>query len=377
MTTIEQALSPIKLGATYAMIEGDLETAISLGLESLSRDAYSQEVYVLLALAYSGLGLWEYTAEYARLAICFGVRDARLGALLAGLYSRIDMAVEADWVSTHCDTFPLDLSQAISPDDAAKVQRCLAMPPSLPKRHKANQNHQSSSDTDHDHQPASFSWGETTHSAQLPSWMEASDQINHTDMAQVAESSLEWLVSIEDHLEGLMEGSSELPDWLERSDGYEDLFLEQGLVQMHSQSAKIDHIPASKEETDDRLQLSTEAINHGAVNEAQAQAEALGLGSHFLIAINLDALTLSQEGTQPKRLFGPLLLALVEERLIIAAYEGDMMRQRPWAFTKEQLLTVKTTDNQISLLVEGDRTILFDVGSQKLSEQLTQIIRRW
>lgn len=377
MTTIEQALSPINLGATYAMMQGDLETAIRLGLESLSKDAYAQEVYVLLALAYSGLGQWEPTAEYARLAVCFGVRDARLGALLAGLYKRIDMTIEADWVCTHCDTFPLDLSQAISSDDALKVQACLVMPPSLPKRRSTNQSHQNASDIDHDHQPASFSWGQTTNSAQLPSWMEASDQANNTDMTQVVESVPEWLVSIEDHLEGLTHGSGQLPDWLEGSDEYEDLFHEQNLGQTHSQSAYIDHIPATVEQTEDTSQLSTEANNHEEAIEAQAQAEALGLGSNFLIAINLDALSLSQEGTQPKRLFGPLLLVLVEERLILAAYEGDLMRQRPWAFTKEQLLTVNTTDTQISLLVEGDRTILFDVGSQNLSEQLTQIIKRW
>ena len=62
---------------------------------------------------------------------------------------------------------------------------------------------------------------------------------------------------------------------------------------------------------------------------------------------------------------------------MIVAYEGDMLRQKPWAFTSDQLDKTVFQENTITLTVQGNRSISFQVETKQQAQYLVQKISQW
>ena len=372
MTLSAGTLSVINRGATYALIRGDLNTAVDLGLKSLQEDAYSPAVYLILCHAYSGLGQWGPTAKYARLGICFGLKDPRLGAVLAGIYQRVEMTYEAEWVSEHCQADPLNLNMSIPSDQIAELKVLLARSPQRPKRRDTKLIDEESNSED----MMSFSWDQAFSETQLPNWLE-NTQMDMRDYTQIAQALPDWLTYVDNDIGTLINAPSALPHWLEKDEvslHYDDLDVPGD----YSIYPKNDQAQVNPNSPDPELVEAVPiAMEQDLLLEGIEQAQELGLGQSFKIAIHLDALELTQTDGRSKKIFGPLLLALEEDKLIIAAYEEDLLRQHPWAFSKDELLSIEVLKSKVSLIVEENRTIFFDIGSDAIASKLAQVIKEW
>ncbi len=376
---VHQALSPKMIGASYALLKGDLETAKQLGLECLAEDPFSKATYVLLTYAYSGLGLWVETAQYARLAVCLGVKDERLIALLAGLYQCVQLETEAQWLSHEYDIEAFDLSQALSSEDQKKVFDLLSRLPQRPriprKTNHAHHDHNLDHERFHQKHLSAYSYGHTN----VPDWLETSESLSLNGLTT---QRSDWISDTSDGLEVMFNLPVQQADWLEESEHFkvaESLSTNDLQANISPQAntplqaSPQEHLSAQISPQPDHNNSSLEE----SILEAQEQAKLLGLGQEFSVAIELSALSLAQENGKAKKLFGPLILALSGAHLIIVAYEGDMLRQKPWAFTREQLIQVNTQATMVTLTVQGNRSISFEVHSDAQAQRLVQCLNEW
>ena len=361
-------LDPLVIGAAYALIKGDLETAYQLGIQSIQKDPYSVESYVVLSYAFSGLGNWTETAHYSRLALAFGATDERLGSLITGLYQYYGFHEEAEWIENRCHCHALDLSMALDTVEASEIKIALTSHLNLPKVHS---HHQGS------HQPVTqevkkdFSWGSQTYQG-LPEWLEHEVGVNDHLGAGDYNARPDWLGDVSDSIDDLFQQqTTSLPDWLEQN----ETFINFQAVD-HTTSLKQNGAVKNSTLDANSVQQKQGEKTHF-LNDGEAQAKSLGLGEEFQVAVELEALTLLQDNARPKRLFGPLLLAISGSRLILAAYEGEELRQRPWAFNKGQIMSIQGEQSKLQLFMEEGRNISFEVGSATQAEQLVISINHW
>ena len=371
---IHQALSPKLIGATYALLRGDLVTAYKLGQESIHDEPFDKEAYLLLTYACSSLDLWQDTAEYARVAFCLGVEDERLLALLSGLYQAIDMEREANWLIQTFGVDAFDVSQVLSNEERAHLKDLLPRPPRMPKK-----NHRPQGDfeevNDYPQRWKPFPISSPPHS--LPSWLEVSETVN---MMEGPTKRPDWITEETDGLDTIFRLPIRRVDWIE--DNEQDMDRSP-FGAIGSSNLDVSSIPNVEVQTESTNTSSAEdapinELNHEAyIRSAEEQAKLLGLGHDFTIAIELAELSLTQEAGKTKKLFGPLILALSGSQLMIVAYEGDMLRQKPWAFTSDQLNQTTSQENTITLTVQGNRSISFQVETKEQAQYLVQNLSQW
>ena len=370
---VHQALSPIIIGATYALLKEDLETARELGKESIAAEPFAKEGYLLLTYACSGLGLWVETAEYGRIAFCLGVEEKRLLALLAGLYQVVQLDREADWFINKFEVEAFDLSQAVSNIDQADILDELSRVPKMPRRIHAV-SHDSSGGDEQTRGSLKSSFTFSKMRSTLPNWLEVSET---TSLNDVYVQSPDWINQISDSLDAVFRIPIQKVTWLEDS----EQFNIDDVNNFSAVSAKSVH--ESPNQIDDESSLISKETSFDSSNREESllgaveQAQILGLGEEFEIALELAALNLAQENGKSKKLFGPLIIALSGLQLMIVAYEGDMLRQKPWAFSSEQLLKVSAQERDIILTVQGNRTIAFQVETKEQADHVVQKLSNW
>ena len=371
---IHQALSPKLIGASYALLKSDLVTAHKLGQESIHDEPFDKEAYLLLTYVCSSLDLWQDAAEYARVAFCLGVEDERLLALLSGFYQAVDMEREANWLIQTFGVDAFDLSQVLSNEERAHLKDLLPRPPRMPKRnHRPQRDHEEVNDY-----PQSwkrFPISSAPHS--LPSWLEVSETVN---MIELPTKRPDWITEATDSLDMVFRLPIRRVDWIEDNEQYMDSSPIGVIGSSNLDTSSIPRVEVQTEPTNISSAEDTpiNELNHDEyIRGAEEQAKLLGLGHDFTIAIELAELSLTQEAGKTKKLFGPLILALSGSQLMIVAYEGDMLRQKPWAFTSEQLLQTKSQETTITLTVQGNRSISFQVETKQQAQYLAQKISQW
>lgn len=368
-----QALSPKLIGATYALIKGDLETARELGKESIAAEPYAKEAYLLLTYACSGLGLWVETAEFGRIAFCLGVEEKRLLALLAGLYQAVKLDREADWFINQFEVDAVDLSQALSNIDEADILDELSRVPKMPRKAQfARHDSFGGDEQNKSFLKPRFTFSKTR--STLPNWLEVSETTNLND---VYVKSPDWINEVSDSLDAVFRIPIQRVTWLEDSEQFdvEDVndFSAVPAESVHESTSQIDNESSliSSESSFDSFNREESLL--GAVEQAQI----LGLGKEFEVALELAELNLAQENGKSKKLFGPLIIALSGSQLMIVAYEGDMLRQKPWAFSSEQLLQVSAQERNVILTVQGNRLIAFQVETKEQADYLVKKLSNW
>ena len=371
------------MGAIYSLFQGDLQTASQLGTQCVEETPYAIEAHVILVHAYSGLEEWSSAALHGRLALCLGVRDPQVGSFMAGVYRELGLTDEAIWVEEHCTAEPFEIQWDLDHTQIEALKRELSTPPRSPQRPRWGV-------IDHQRDDAMdrkiFSWGGGG-SEGLPNWLEVSESLEMTSALSIQSEDLEWLAENHDSLEMVFRHHDPFPDWIMTSEPLSDITLESSLPETYRSPAQSEIEPhsstdkGSREETDQHMGISSSSPAHPQLDElllaSSDHASLLGVGDHFKVAIDLEALTLTASNAKPKMLFGPLILALTDERLILVAYEEEFIRQKPWAFSPTQLLAIKATDQSIALTVEGEREIAFSLPNALIAARFIEIIDAW
>lgn len=386
MVRQETPFSSLVMGAIYALLRGDLETAIELGEQSLEQSPYSVESYIILVHAHSGLERWIEAARYGRLALCCGAQDPQIGSFMAGVYRALGMNEESHWVEDRCSSEPFELEWDLDESEIAGLERELSQ---IPKPPKVQSGFSSPSLKAAEDPTNSFSWNGGSE-GELPQWLEANESLNPVMISASTQESLDWLLNGEDSLEAIFEQYSDIPDWLTSAESISHHFndevfiVSEATTQPSSRESASDAIadgrprlPSTLPHSDETLlEPNREELNQALI-ESSAHATSLGVGENFMVALDLVSLTLSSPGAKQKTLFGPLILALTDQRLILVAYEEDQVRQRPWAFTSSQLNGMSSEESAISLLLEGGREIAFRLKSPSLARRLVEIVTEW
>ena len=221
----------------------------------------------------------------------------------------------------------------------------------------------------------------------LPSWLE---NIEEMSSASFDEPLPTWLEHVNDSLEAAFQSVDSIPDWLEHSGSLDTLFSDNfdhqdsvndlqksdhqdtmnpppRLQSSSEVNGVIETSPLTTLDNDDEIDLLSSA----------QRAQDIGLGFELKLALDLDELTLTSPTGKARKLFGPLLLVLTKERLILVAYEGDQQRQRPWAFTAEQLVRVECVERRLMLSVEEERNITFELPTTEISRRAKDTITEW
>ena len=265
------------------------------------------------------------------------------------------------------------MSQAVSNIDQVDILDELSRVPKMPRRIQAI-NHDSSGgdEQNRDFLKSSFTFSKMR--STLPNWLEVSET---TSLNDVYVKSPDWINQISDSLDAVFRIPIQKVTWLEDSEQFdvEDVndFSDVSAKSVHESTSQIDDESSliSSEASFDSLHREESLL--GAVEQAQI----LGLGEEFEIALELAALNLAQESGKSKKLFGPLIIALSGLQLMIVAYEGDMLRQKPWAFSSEQLLKVSAHERDIILIVQGNRSIAFQVETKEQADHIVQKLSNW
>lgn len=219
----------------------------------------------------------------------------------------------------------------------------------------------------------------------LPSWLENLEVMNS---AAFDEPLPTWLEHVNESLEAVFQSVDSIPDWLEHSDSLDTLFSDnfghqdpmsdhqdpvnpppriQSSSEGNGLNTETEPSPLTTLDNDDEIDLLSSA----------QRAQDIGLGFELKLALDLDELTLTSPTGKARKLFGPLLLVLTKERLILVAYEGDQQRQRPWAFTAEQLVRVECVERRLMLSVEEERNITFELPTTEISRRAKDMITEW
>lgn len=378
--TEEPAFSSLVMGATYALFRGDLETASVLGRRCIEESPFEIEAHIILVHAFCGLEDWRAAAQHGRYALCLGARDPQVGSFMSGVYRALEMSVEAEWVEERCNAETFEITWTMDPEEENVFRRELSAPPRMLKaRSWPSQGEMSN----HLGDSSAFSWGGHA-MGDLPDWLEANDMMDLNEIAPLREGRLDWLSEESDSLDVIFTQVEPYPHWLEASETIEDVIgsnetsSSQGHVHLEDRSlstaaptledqeaGRVDHLSTKEEDKEDALLASA------------SHASLLGVGSNFRVAIDLDALTLTAAGAKPKTLFGPLILALTEDRLILVAYEDEFVRQKPWAFSADQLRAVSAKETEVSLIVEGEREVAFSLENSLIAAELVECLKAW